>query len=71
MSESVTLGEALPKEIARVRDEVMPAYLEIGPAGALAWTMMRSDLDRASRAMIAGDVVEMLKVYQDLKEYRT
>ncbi|HXU23043.1 MAG TPA: hypothetical protein VN697_03325 [Tepidiformaceae bacterium] len=27
-----TLGEALPAEMARVRDKVMPAYLEIDGA---------------------------------------
>ncbi len=32
----MTLGEALPKEMARVRNEVLPVYLEIGPAGAPA-----------------------------------
>lgn len=26
-----TLGDALPREMARVRDEVIPIYLEIGP----------------------------------------
>jgi hypothetical protein len=31
---------------------------------------MRRDLDRAQKAMIEGDTVEMLRVYNDLKEYR-
>ena len=63
-----TLGEELPKQMARVRDEVMPAYIEIGPAGVFALAMMRADLDAAARAMASGDVVEMLRVYQSLKE---
>ncbi len=71
MSDAITLGEALPKEMARVRDEVMPAYLEIGIPGVIAWTLMRDSLDQATRAMASGDVVEMLKTYQDLKGYRT
>ena len=62
-----SLGEELPKEMARVRDEVLPAYLEIGPAGAFAAKGVRNDLDRAARAMVAGDVVEMIKAYQSLK----
>ena len=28
-----TLGDALPREMARVRDEILPRYLEIGSAG--------------------------------------
>jgi hypothetical protein len=72
MSQPVdTLGDALPREIARVRDEVLPAYLEIGLAGRFAVGMMRRDLDRASKAMIAGDTVEMLSVFESLKGYQT
>ena len=63
------LGVALPQEMARVRDEVMPAYIEIGPSGAIALALMRSDLDRAAKALAEGDVVEMLRVYESLKEY--
>ena len=66
-----TLGEALPREMARVRDEVMPAYVEIGPAGAFALAMMRQNLDEAARALAEGDVVAMVRVYQSLKETRT
>lgn len=66
-----TLGEALPIEMARVRDEVMPAYLEIGPAGAFALANMRADLDAAATAMVAGDVVAMLRMYESLKGYTT
>lgn len=64
-----TLGEALPREMARVRDHVMPAYLEIGPAGAFALAFMRADLDRAAHAMAAGDVAEMISAYESLKGY--
>lgn len=64
-----TLGEALPREMARVRDEVLPVYLTI-PTGIFAATMMRNDLDAAAKAMAEGDTVEMLRVYKSLKEYR-
>ena len=66
---SDTLGDALPREITRVRDEVMPAYLAIGAPGALALGMMRVSLDAASKAMIEGDVVAMLRAHEDLKGY--
>lgn len=66
-----TLGEELPRQMARVRDEVMPAYQAIGPAGAFALGFMRADLDRAAKAMAEGDTVEMLRVCQKLREYET
>ena len=66
---SDTLGEALPKEMARVRDEVMLAYAEIGNSGWFALNMMRRDLDAAAKAMSEGDVVAMMAAYQSLKEY--
>lgn len=65
-----TLGAALPREMARVRDQVMPAYIEIGPAGAFALSFMRQDLDRAAKALAEGDVVAMIDVYQSLKGYK-
>lgn len=69
MSGGESLGTALPKEVARVRDEVLPEYLKIGAPGMFAAAMMRADLDAASKAMIEGDVVAMLRVYESLKGY--
>lgn len=66
-----SLGEELPKEMARVRNEIMPAYIEIGPAGAIALAMMRADLDAAAKAMIEGDTIAMLRLYHSLKGYST
>jgi len=66
-----SLGTALPAEMARVRDEVLPAYLEVGPAGALAATLIRADLDVAASALSSGDVVQMVRVYQRLRETTT
>lgn len=65
-----SLGTELPKAIARVRDRVLPAYLEIGPPGMFAATLMRKDLDAASKAMIEGDVVEMIRVYRALESWQ-
>lgn len=62
-----SLGEALPREMTRVRDMVMPVYQEIGPSGAPALFMMRRDLDAAQKALAKGDVVEMLRAYEELK----
>ena len=65
-----TLGDALPREIARVRDKVLPEYLAIGAPGMFAATLMRADLDLASKAMIEGDIAAMVRAYESLKEYR-
>ena len=64
-----TLGDALPKEMARVRDVLMPLYQSIGVPGVPALTMMRMSLDNAAMAMASGDVVAMLRAYEDLKGY--
>lgn len=66
---NASLGEALPAEMARVRDVVMPPYLEIGPAGVPALLMMRAALDAAAQAMAEGDVAKMIVAYQDLKDF--
>lgn len=65
-----TLGDELPRQIARVRDEVIPAYLECGPGGMFAVEMMRADLDQASKAMIEGDVVAMLYICKKLQDWK-
>lgn len=67
MSEQETLGDALPKEMARVRDVVIPPYVDIGPAGAFALALMRRDLDDAAKAMMEGDVVEMIRCLRELQ----
>lgn len=69
-----SLGHELPRECARVRG-LMQRYQEIqtlcgpqvmcGPAIA----MMEQALQRADQAMIAGDVVAMIQVYQELQEF--
>ncbi len=64
-----SLGEALPREMARVRDKIMPAYIAIGAPGIVALAMMRADLDAAAKAMAEGDVIAMIRVYESLKGY--
>lgn len=68
MTETKTLGDALPDEIARVT-EILGYYRELGPVGMFGATMIRMSLDRATRALASGDVIEMLKCLEDLKGY--
>ena len=65
-----TLGDALPREMARVRDEVIPAYVEIGAAGALALVMIRADLDEAAKALASGDIERMIRALETLRGVR-
>lgn len=66
-----TLGDALPREMKRVRDEVMPAYIQIGPPGMIALALMRLSLDKATKALAEGDVVTMIVAYEELKGFNT
>jgi hypothetical protein len=70
VSDVKTLGEALPLEMARVRDEIMPAYQACGPAGQPALFLMRLELDAAAKAMAEGDVAEMARAYEALKGWK-
>lgn len=67
-TKSLTLAEALPREIKRVREEVMPVYETI-PTGAFAVLMMKQDLLKASAAIVDQDTVAMLRAYEALKGY--
>jgi hypothetical protein len=62
-----TLADELPKQMARVRDELLPVYDAI-PQGMFAAAMIRADLARAEKAMAEGDTVEMIRVCKSLQE---
>lgn len=64
-----TVGDALPKEMARVRDNILPIYASV-PDAALATIMIRRDLDNAATAMAQGDVVGMIAALESLREYK-
>jgi len=66
-----TLGDALPRETARVR-EVLSQYEETSrmPGGqgcAFAIHNIKASLAAADKAMISGDLVAMIRAYEDLK----
>ncbi len=61
-----SLGEALPKEQARVR-EVLGHYKAIGPAGMIGAAMIEQSLQKADEAAISGDLVAMVTAYKDLQ----
>lgn len=61
-----TLADALPKEMARVR-EVLGHYREIGPAGRIGAAFIEQDLRAADQAVMSGDVVAMLRSLETLR----
>jgi hypothetical protein len=61
-----TVGDEFPKEQARVR-ELLGVYKQLGPAGAFGAMMLEQTLARADHAAISGDVVAVLRSYQELK----
>lgn len=63
-----SVGSELPKEMARVRDKVLPVYDQF-PTGVIAATMMRQALDRATRALAEGDVIQCIRSYEELKGF--
>lgn len=62
-----TLAEALPKEITRVR-KILGYYNELGPVGMFGAAMIQYTLTAAEKAIMEGDVVEMLRVFKDLQD---
>ena len=68
--ESTNLAEALQQEITRVRDEILPLYLAIGPSGMFGVMMIQNDLNAAMRALAESDVIACLRLYNTLKENR-
>ena len=62
----LSVGEDFPKEQARVR-ELLGEYKAIGPAGAFGALMIEQTLQRAEKAAISGDIIEILRSYKELK----
>lgn len=69
MSDGNSLGEALPREMTRVRDEILPVYDGLGASGKPAAFLMRRSLDAAAKALAEQDVAGMAVAYEDLKGY--
>lgn len=65
-----SLGTELPKEMARVRDELLPLYDALpNGAGIFAAAIMRGTLDVATKALAEGDLVTMIRAYEKLKGF--
>lgn len=68
-NETKTLGTALPEEMARVRALKSTYEALDGGVGRPAAYMMEMSLRAADQAVMSGDVVAMLRCYEDLKGF--
>ncbi len=64
-----TLGDAYPKEQARVR-ELLGLYKELGPSGVFGATMIEADLKEADAAAVSGDLARMIRAFNELKNWQ-
>ena len=60
-----TISDSFIAEQERVR-ELLGIYDSI-PSGAFGAAMIRKVLRRADRAAISGDIVEIMRIYEELK----
>ncbi len=61
-----SIGDEFPKEQKRVR-ELLQQYKAIGPAGCFGAMMIEQALEKAEHAAISGDVIAILRSYEELK----
>jgi len=66
-NELQNLAEALCEELIRVR-EILTQYKEIGSAGIFGATMIELSLQKADKAIMSGDLVSIIRSYNDLRE---
>ena len=62
-----SVGSEMPVQQQRCR-ELLKVYRDLGPAGGFGAMMIEQALQRADRAIIGGDIVEILRSYEELKE---
>lgn len=62
-----TLGTALPREIQRCHN-LLASYKELGPVGMFGHVVISNGIALAHKAMMEGDIVEMMRAYNRLKE---
>lgn len=68
MVASKNLAQGLLEELRRCRD-LLKMYEDIGQPGFFAASMLKIGIEQAEDAQANGDVIQMLKSYEELKEY--
>lgn len=62
------LVEGIQQQCNRVRDELIPMYEEIGPAGIFGKIMLQAAIREGEAAIASGDVVQMVAAYKSLED---
>lgn len=62
-----TVGDDFPRQQGRVRG-IRDAAKSIGPAGSFLVAVCDDVLRRAEAAAMSGDIVTILRVYQEMRE---
>ena len=65
---SETVGDDFPRQQERLR-QCLQNGIDIGASGFFYVALCRDLLQRADKAAISGDVVEILRVYQAMRDF--
>jgi hypothetical protein len=65
----MSLGEEFPEQQRRCR-KLLTVYKALGPVGSFGALMIEQTLQRADQAAISGDLVEMLRSFNELREMK-
>lgn len=68
-----SLAEAMPAKIREMNEVIIPAYVEIipiSPMTQIVVTIMRAQVHAATEALASGDVIAILRAYEDIKDYK-
>ena len=63
----MNLIEGLQAELTRCR-ELLEAYKELGTVGLFGKLVIQESVHKGEAAMVSGDVIKMLRAYEDLKQ---
>ena len=64
------LVEAIQEKCNEIRDVLLPAYDDIGVAGAFGAAMLRLQIKESEDAIASGEVVRMVQALHDLNEIK-
>ena len=64
------LIEVIQRKVAEMREEYIPAYQSVGPAGAFGMALVRSAIQKAEQAVATMDTVEMVRSLQELRDFK-
>ena len=60
--------EGIQAECRRVREQLVPAYEEIGPVGAFGKAMILAAVQEGEAAIASGDTIRMMQALVALRE---